>query len=189
MATIVGAFGVPHMPTSPGDCAANPESLVARGFAAVRGHVDDIDPDALHRVRHRPLPSLVLRPTARVRRRRRGRTDGPGTDDWPGEARFAEIPVDEPLAGTSTRGASPRPSTSPLARSSRSITRSPCPFTSSPRATAWSCGRSCRCGSTGSPRRFRSRPRCSRSGRDGAAAVSAYLPDIGSDRRQRSDQR
>ena len=47
MATIVGAFGVPHMPTSPGDCAANPESLVARAFAAVRAHVDDIDPDVL----------------------------------------------------------------------------------------------------------------------------------------------
>ncbi len=26
------------------------------------------------------------------------RTDGPGTDDWPGEARFDHIPVDEPLA-------------------------------------------------------------------------------------------
>ena len=26
------------------------------------------------------------------------RPDGPGTDDWPGEARFDHIPVDEPLA-------------------------------------------------------------------------------------------
>src|SRR4249920_2464397 len=98
MATIVGAFGVPHMPTSPGDCAANPESLVARGFASVRRHVDDIDPDVLivfdtdhfHHWFYDRLPAFAVGVAVA--------TDGPGTDDWPGEARFAHIPVDEPLA-------------------------------------------------------------------------------------------
>jgi hypothetical protein len=98
MATIVGAFGVPHMPTSPGDCAAHPTSLVARGFAAVRGHVDDIDPDVLvvfdtdhfHHWFYDRLPAFAVGVAVR--------TDGPGTDNWPGEARFDHIPVDEALA-------------------------------------------------------------------------------------------
>jgi hypothetical protein len=98
MATIVGAFGVPHMPTSPGECAAHPESLVARAFAAVRAHVDDIDPDVLvvfdtdhfHHWFYDRLPAFAIGVAVR--------TDGPGTDDWPGEARFDEICVDEALA-------------------------------------------------------------------------------------------
>src|SRR4029450_13511171 len=98
MPTIVGAFGVPHMPTSPGDCAANPESLVARAFAAVRAHVDEIDPDVLlvfdtdhfHHWFYDRLPAFAIGVAVR--------TDGPGTDDWPGEARFDEISVDEALA-------------------------------------------------------------------------------------------
>jgi gallate dioxygenase len=98
MATIVSAFGVPHMPTSPGDSAANPESLVARAFAAVRAHVDDIDPDVLlvfdtdhfHQWFYDRLPAFAIGVALR--------TDGPGTDDWPGEARFDEIRVDEALA-------------------------------------------------------------------------------------------
>ncbi len=98
MATIVGAFGVPHMPTSPGDCASNPDSLVSRGFASVRGHVDDIDPDVLvvfdtdhfHHWFYDRLPAFAVGVAVS--------TDGPGTDDWPGEARFDHIPVDEPLA-------------------------------------------------------------------------------------------
>jgi gallate dioxygenase len=98
MATIVGAFGVPHMPTTPGDCAADPESLVARAFAAVRAHVDDIDPDVLvvfdtdhfHHWFYDRLPAFAVGVAVA--------TDGPGTDDWPGEARFEHIPVDEPLA-------------------------------------------------------------------------------------------
>jgi len=98
MATIVGAFGVPHMPTSPGDCAANPGSPVARAFAAVRAHVDEIDPDVLlvfdtdhfHHWFYDRLPAFAVGVAIG--------TDGPGTDDWPGEARFDEIPVDERLA-------------------------------------------------------------------------------------------
>ena len=98
MATIVGAFGVPHMPTSPGDCAANPESLTARAFAAVREHVDEIDPDVLvvfdtdhfHHWFYDRLPAFAVGVASS--------TDGPGTDDWPGEARFDAIPVDEDLA-------------------------------------------------------------------------------------------
>jgi gallate dioxygenase len=98
MASIVGAFGVPHMPTSPGDCAANPDSLTARAFAAVRRHVDEIDPDVLlvfdtdhfHQWFYDRLPAFAVGVA--------DRTDGPGTDDWPGEARFDHIPVDEALA-------------------------------------------------------------------------------------------
>jgi hypothetical protein len=98
MATIVGAFGVPHMPTSPGQCAADPGSLVARSFATVRRHVDELDPDVLvvfdtdhfHHWFYDRLPALAVGVASR--------TDGPGPDDWPGEARFDEIPVDEGLA-------------------------------------------------------------------------------------------
>ena len=98
MATIVGAFGVPHMPTSPGDCAANPDSLTAHAFAAVRAHVDEIDPDVLlvfdtdhfHHWFYDRLPAFAVGVALS--------TDGPGTDDWPGEARFEVIPVHEDLA-------------------------------------------------------------------------------------------
>ncbi len=98
MATIVGAFGVPHMPTAPGQCLADPESAVARAFAAVRRCVDDIDPDVLvvfdtdhfHHWFYDRLPAFAVGVAVS--------TDGPGTDDWPGDARFDEIPVDEPLA-------------------------------------------------------------------------------------------
>ncbi len=98
MATIVGAFGVPHMPTSPGQCEADPHSLVARSFASVRGYVDEIDPDVLvmfdtdhfHHWFYDRLPAFAVGVAVG--------TDGPGTDDWPGEARFDAIPVDEPLA-------------------------------------------------------------------------------------------
>ena len=104
MATIVGAFGVPHMPTSPGDCAADPESLVARAFAAVRAHVDDIDPDVLlvfdtdhfHHWFYDRLPAFAVGVAVG--------TDGPGTDDWPGEARFDRDPGRRGARdGTSTR--------------------------------------------------------------------------------------
>jgi gallate dioxygenase len=98
VASIVGAFGVPHMPTSPGDCAAEPTSTTARLFAAVRAKVDEIDPDVLvlfdtdhfHHWFYDKLPAFAVGVAAR--------TDGPGADDWPGEARFEEIPVHESLA-------------------------------------------------------------------------------------------
>jgi gallate dioxygenase len=96
--TIVGAFGVPHMPTAPGQCEADGESLVARCFAAVRARVDEIDPDVLvvfdtdhfHQWFYDRLPAFAVGVAAG--------TDGPGADDWPGEARFDHIPVDEALA-------------------------------------------------------------------------------------------
>lgn len=98
MAEVVGAFGVPHMPMSPGQCAADPDSLPARLFATVRANVDDIDPDVLvlfdtdhfHHWSHDRLPALAVGVA--------DATTGPGTDDWPGEARFDTIPVDASLA-------------------------------------------------------------------------------------------
>ncbi len=98
MATVVGAFGVPHMPTAPGQCEAEPDSLVGGPIAPYANYVDDIDPDVLvvfdtdhfHHWSYDRLPAFAVGVAAR--------TDGPGTDDWPGEARFDEIPVDEQLA-------------------------------------------------------------------------------------------
>ena len=107
MGTIVGAFGVPHMPTAPGQCEADRESLVARSFAAVRAWVDEIDPDVLvifdtdhfHHWFYDRLPAFAVGVAVA--------TDGPGTDEWPGEARFDHIPVGKRRSpDTSTRRAS-----------------------------------------------------------------------------------
>src|SRR3954452_16002197 len=86
------------MPTSPGEGAADPSSIPARLFAAVRAHVDEIDPDVFvlfdtdhfHHWFFDKLPAFAVGVAPR--------TSGPGTDDWPGEARFGEIPVDAGLA-------------------------------------------------------------------------------------------
>ncbi len=69
---------------------------VVRGRA--RDYVDEIDPDVLvmfdtdhfHHWFYDRLPAFAVGVAVS--------TDGPGTDDWPGEARFDAIPVDEPLA-------------------------------------------------------------------------------------------
>ncbi len=99
MGTIVGAFGVPHMPTSPGDCAANPESLVARAFASRSCTCRRHRSRCAARLRHRSLPPLVLRPSARVRDRS-GRPHRRARRPTTGPARLAstEISVDEALA-------------------------------------------------------------------------------------------
>ena len=64
----------------------------------MRAWVDEIDPDVLvvfdtdhfHQWFYDRLPAFAVGVAVA--------TDGPGTDDWPGEARFDHIPVDEPLA-------------------------------------------------------------------------------------------
>ena len=95
MAELVGAFGVPHMPTTPLAVRQQPTGELARLFGAVRAHLEAVDPDVLlvfdtdhfaswsyHAL---PVFALGVAPT----------TCGPGTDDWPGLTSFAAIPVAE----------------------------------------------------------------------------------------------
>ena len=192
LGTIVGAFGVPHMPTSPGDCAANPESLVARAFAAVRAYVDDIDPDVLvvfdtdhfHHWFYDRLPAFAVGVAVAHRRARHRRLARRGPlRPHPGRrgAREARLHV----------GHSRRRSTSPLSEEfqvDHSITV-PVHFLAASERRRRTADRAAS-GSTASPRRFPLASRC----RDLGAMVSAAVGDVpgrhsGRSRRERRDQR
>jgi hypothetical protein len=99
VAEIVGAFGVPHMPGSPGLALREPDSEVARLFQAVREHTDAVDPDllVLFDTDHFATFFLHNMPTFAVGVAQQ--TMGPGTDDWPGlSCYYDHVPMDEPLA-------------------------------------------------------------------------------------------
>jgi catalytic LigB subunit of aromatic ring-opening dioxygenase len=93
VAELVGAFGVPHMPTTPLSVRQAPHGELAQLFGAVRAHVDAVNPDVLvvfdtdhfatwsyHKL---PVFAVGVAPD----------TSGPGTDDWPGLTSFVHIPV------------------------------------------------------------------------------------------------
>jgi protocatechuate 4,5-dioxygenase beta chain len=97
MAELVGAFAVPHMPTTPLTVRQQPNGELAQLFGSVREHVDAVNPDALivfdtdhfamwsyHKL---PVFALGVAPE----------TCGPGTDDWPGLTSFVHIPVCEEI--------------------------------------------------------------------------------------------
>lgn len=98
MAQVAGAFGVPHMPGSPGGAAKEPQSETALLFGAVREHVDAVDPDVvvLFDTDHFATWFYDKMPTFAVGVAEM--TSGPGTDDWPGGVQYDEIPVHEGLA-------------------------------------------------------------------------------------------
>jgi len=98
MAEIVGAFGVPHMPGSPGQVAKDPNGDTGRLFHAVRKHVDEVNPDVLiiFDTDHFATFFYNNMPTFAVGVAEQ--TIGPGTDDWPGLfCYFQEVPVNESL--------------------------------------------------------------------------------------------
>lgn len=97
MAELVGAFGVPHMPTTPLAVRQQPNGELAQLFGGVRQHVDAVNPDVLivfdtdHFATwwHQKLPVFAVGVAPE--------TSGPGTDDWPGLTAFEHIPVAEDL--------------------------------------------------------------------------------------------
>jgi protocatechuate 4,5-dioxygenase beta chain len=99
MAEIVGAFGTPHMPNSPGQVVREGErSEVGQLFGAVREHVDAVNPDVLvvFDTDHFAMWFYDRLPTFAIGVAET--TFGPGTDDWPGLVSYDEVPVHEPLA-------------------------------------------------------------------------------------------
>jgi protocatechuate 4,5-dioxygenase beta chain len=98
MAELVGAFGVPHMPTTPLAVRQAPDGQLAHLFGGVREHVDAVDPEVLivfdtdHFATwwYQKLPVFAVGVASE--------TSGPGTDDWPGLTSFDHIPVAEEVA-------------------------------------------------------------------------------------------
>lgn len=98
MAEIVGAFGVPHMPTAPGEAVRlGARSETAQLYAGVREHVDAVDPDVLvvFDTDHFAFFFYDKLPTFSVGVA--SRTSGPGTDEWAGLTQYDDVPVDEEL--------------------------------------------------------------------------------------------
>ena len=98
MAKVVGAFGVPHMPGSPGQAEAEPKSETAQLFGAVREHVDAVNPDIMlvFDTDHFAMWFYDRMPTFAIGVAEM--TSGPNTDDWPGGVQYDEIPVHEALS-------------------------------------------------------------------------------------------
>lgn len=99
MAEIVGAFGVPHMPTAPGEVARlGMQSETARLYDSVRKHVQAVDPDVfiVFDTDHFSVFFYDNLPTFAVGIS--DQTSGPGTDEWPGLPQHDVIPVDAALA-------------------------------------------------------------------------------------------
>jgi hypothetical protein len=99
MAEIVGAFGVPHMPNTPGQFAREGTSFEAgRLFMAVREHLEAVNPDVLvvFDTDHFATWFYDKMPTFAVGVAET--TTGPGTDDWPGLVWYDEVPMHESLA-------------------------------------------------------------------------------------------
>jgi Catalytic LigB subunit of aromatic ring-opening dioxygenase len=99
MAEIVAAFAVPHMPNAPAEVdRLGPESETGRLYAAVREHVDAVDPDVLvvFDTDHFAMFFYDKLPTFSVGIA--SRTSGPGTDEWDGLTQYDDIPVDQGLA-------------------------------------------------------------------------------------------
>ena len=95
MAEIVGAFGVPHMPTAPLAARMEPHCETAQLYGLVREQVDAVDPDVLvvfdtdHFATwyYQKLPVFAIGVAPE--------TSGPAGDDWPGLPSFDNIPVSE----------------------------------------------------------------------------------------------
>ena len=98
MAQVVGAFGTPHMPGSPGQVERDPRSEVGQLFGAVRDHVDAVDPDVviLFDTDHFATWFYDKLPTFAIGVAER--TAGPHPDDWPGGVQYDDIPVHAELA-------------------------------------------------------------------------------------------
>jgi protocatechuate 4,5-dioxygenase beta chain len=104
VANIVGCFGVPHMPNTPGEARRDPNATLPKLFAEVRKHVDELNPDVIvlfdtdhfHTWFYDRMPTFAVG-VAQF-------TSGPGGDEWPGMVAYDEVPVHEELARVLHRG-------------------------------------------------------------------------------------